>query len=234
MNKSDMLNQNQDKPSFPSAIRVVIIEDQKEIREGLRRILDESPGYSCLATYETMELAIRGIGTMMDSTGEVPSVILIDLGLPGMSGTEGIRRLKVDYPELLFIVLSVFMDDKRIFDALCAGATGYLLKKTPPTEILTSIREVVEGGAPMSPEVARRVVDIFKHWRPPQQDEYNLTPHEQRVLKLLVDGHIYKTAAVELKVTVHAVSFHVRNIYEKLQVHSKTEAVAKAIKLNLV
>ena len=134
----------------------------------------------------------------------------------------------------LFIVLSVFNDDNRIFAALCAGATGYLVKKTPSVEILKSIREVVEGGAPMSPEVARRVVNIFRNWRPPQKEDYNLTPHELRVLKLLVDGHIYKTAAAELKVTVYTVSFHVRKIYEKLQVHSKTEAVAKAIKLNLV
>jgi DNA-binding NarL/FixJ family response regulator len=234
MIKSDMLNQSQDNPYFPSAIRVVIIEDQQEIREGLRNILDASPGYSCLATYETMELANLGIRALMKSPDERPSVILIDLGLPGMSGTEGISILKREFPDLLFIVLSVFMDDKRIFDALCAGATGYLLKKTPPMEILTSVREVVEGGAPMSPEVARRVVELFQHLRPPQTEVYDLTPHEQRVLKLLVEGHIYKTAAVELKVTVHAVSFHVRKIYEKLQVHSKTEAVAKALKHNLV
>jgi DNA-binding NarL/FixJ family response regulator len=234
MKKSAMLNQSQDNPIYPSAIRVVIIEDQTEIREGLRKILDVSPGYSCLAAYDTMERAIDGIGNLMMTPDTRPSVVLIDLGLPHMSGTEGIKLLKTSYPELLFIVLSVFNDDNRIFAALCAGATGYLVKKTPSMEILKSIREVVEGGAPMSPEVARRVVNIFRNWRPPQKEDYNLTPHELRVLKLLVDGHIYKTAAAELKVTVYTVSFHVRKIYEKLQVHSKTEAVAKAIKLNLV
>ncbi|MFM8393170.1 MAG: response regulator [Acidobacteriota bacterium] len=229
-----MLHQSQDNPNFPSAVRVVIIEDLPEIREGLRKILDASPGYSCLATYETMESALDGIRSLMNSPDEKPSVVLIDLGLPRMSGTEGIRILKEQYPDLQFIVLTVFNDDRRILEALCAGATGYLVKKTPSMEILKSLREVAEGGAPMSPEVARRVVTIFRNWRPPQKVDYNLTPHEVRVLKLLVDGHIYKTAATELKVSVNTVSFHVRKIYDKLQVHSKTEAVALAIKNNLV
>ena len=229
-----MLYQSQDNPNLPSAIRVVIIEDLPEIREGLRKILDVSPGYSCLATYETMEKALDGIPELMKASEERPSVVLIDIGLPRMSGTDGIGILKKQFPDLHFIVLTVFNDDRRIFEALCAGATGYLVKKTPTTEILKSVREVVDGGAPMSPEVARRVVTLFRNWRPPQKVDYNLTPHELRVLKLLVDGHIYKTAATELKVTVNTISFHVRKIYDKLQVHSKTEAVALAIKNNLV
>jgi DNA-binding NarL/FixJ family response regulator len=164
---------------------------------------------------------------------ELPHVALVDIGLPGMSGIEGIKLLKQRFVELVTLMLTVYDDDDRIFDALCAGASGYLLKKTPPLKLLESLREAAAGGAPMSPEVARRVIEIFREVRPPAKAEHDLTPHETRVLKLLVDGHNYKTAAEELGVSVNTVSFHVRHIYEKLQVHSKSEAVAKALKLRL-
>ena len=135
---------------------------------------------------------------------------------------------------LLILMLTVYDDDERIFDAMCAGASGYLLKKTPPARLLDSLREVASGGAPMSPEVAKRVIALFREIRPPERADYELTPHETRLLKLLVQGHNYKTAAAELGVTVHTVSFHLRSIYEKLQVHSKTEAVAKALQNRLI
>jgi DNA-binding NarL/FixJ family response regulator len=151
-----------------------------------------------------------------------------------MSGIEGVAILKELYPDLLILMLTVYDDDERIFDAMCAGASGYLLKKTPPARLLDSLREVASGGAPMSPEVARRVVALFREIRPPERADYELTPHETRLLKLLVQGHNYKTAATELGVTVHTVSFHLRSIYEKLQVHSKSEAVAKALQNRLV
>jgi DNA-binding NarL/FixJ family response regulator len=130
-------------------------------------------------------------------------------------------------------MLTVYDDDERIFDALCAGASGYLLKKTPPARLLDSLREAVEGGAPMSPEVARRVITLFQRVRPPDRADYDLTPHETRILKMLVDGHNYRSAARELDVSVNTVAFHVKRIYEKLQVHSKSEAVAKAIRNGL-
>jgi len=163
-----------------------------------------------------------------------PHLLLSDIGLPGMSGIEGVAILKELYPDLLILMLTVYDDDERIFDAMCAGASGYLLKKTPPARLLDSLREVASGGAPMSPEVARRVVALFREIRPPERADYELTPHETRLLKLLVQGHNYKTAATELGVTVHTVSFHLRSIYEKLQVHSKSEAVAKALQNRLV
>ena len=163
-----------------------------------------------------------------------PHLLLSDIGLPGMSGIEGVAILKERYPDLLILMLTVYDDDERIFDAMCAGASGYLLKKTPPARLLDSLREVASGGAPMSPEVARRVVALFREIRPPERADYELTPHETRLLKLLVQGHNYKTAATELGVTVHTVSFHLRSIYEKLQVHSKSEAVAKALQNRLV
>src|SRR5262249_48799262 len=125
-------------------------------------------------------------------------------------------------------------DDDRIFEALCAGASGYLLKKTPPVRLLESIREAVSGGAPISPEVASRVITLFREFRPTPAAKCELTPHETQLLRLFVEGHNYKTAAADLGVTVHTISFHLRSIYDKLQVHSKSEAVAKAIKSRLV
>ena len=152
-----------------------------------------------------------------------------------MNGIEGVSILKERLPgPSALLMLTVYDDDERIFDAMCAGATGYLLKKTPPARLLESLKEAVSGGAPMSPEVASRVISLFREIRPPERADYELTPHETRLLKLLVEGHNYKTAAAELGVTVHTVSFHLRSIYEKLQVHSKSEAVAKALQNRLV
>src|SRR5262249_10496516 len=124
--------------------------------------------------------------------------------------------------------------DKRIFDAMCAGASGYLLKQTPPARLIESLKEVLDGGAPMSPEVARRVVALFREFRPPSEADYGLTPHEIRLLKLLVEGYNYMNAATELDVSVNTIKFHMRSIYEKLQVHSKSQAVSKALRDRIV
>jgi DNA-binding NarL/FixJ family response regulator len=164
----------------------------------------------------------------------LPDVVLSDIGLPGMDGIQGIKILKERYPNLTILMLSVYEDDERIFHALCAGACGYLLKKTPPAKLLESLREAVSGGSPMSPEVARKVITLFRDFRPPEQVDYDLKPHEVRLLKLLVEGHSYKTAAEKLNVSVNTISFHLKNIYDKLQVHSKSEAVAKALQHRLV
>jgi DNA-binding NarL/FixJ family response regulator len=165
---------------------------------------------------------------------DLPDVVLSDIGLPGMSGIDGIKILKENYPELTILMLSVYDDDERIFDALCAGASGYLLKHTPPLKLLESLKEAVTGGAPMSPEIASRVISVFRGIRPPERVDYDLTPHETRLLRLIVDGHNYTTAAEQLGVKYSTVKFHMQNIYEKLQVHSKSEAVAKALKNRLV
>jgi DNA-binding NarL/FixJ family response regulator len=151
-----------------------------------------------------------------------------------MSGVEGIREIRRGHPAIRLLVLSVYNDDERIFNAICAGACGYLLKKTQPAKLLDSIREVIAGGAPMSPEIASRVLALFRQAAPPRQADYNLTPHELRLLRLLVEGHNYKTMSGLLGVTVHAVSFHMRKIYEKLEVHSKSEAVGKALRQRLL
>jgi DNA-binding NarL/FixJ family response regulator len=209
-------------------ITVVNIDDQREIREGLAVLIDATQGFKCVGRYRSMEEALARIGP------SGPDVALVDIGLPGMSGIEGIKRLKERYPNLAPLVLTVYGDDTRIFAALCAGACGYLLKKTPPARLLDSLKEAVAGGAPMSPEVARRVIGLFREVRPPERADYHLTPHETRLLKLFVEGHNYKTAAAELRVSVNTVNFHVRSIYDKLQVHSRSEAVAKALINRLV
>jgi DNA-binding NarL/FixJ family response regulator len=217
-----------DQSLTPTIIKVAIVEDRREIREGLAMLINGTEGFQCTAAYRSMEEALSKIG------GDLPLVALCDIGLPGMSGIEGIRILKERYPNLLLLMLTIYDDDERIFDALCAGACGYLLKKTPPAKLLEGLRESVEGGSPMSPEVARRVIALFRDIRPPDRSDYELTPHELRLLKLLVEGHNYKTAALELKVSINTISFHMRHIYEKLQVHSKSEAVAKALRDRLV
>ena len=212
----------------PATIKVAIIEDRRDIREGLALLINGTPGYRCANAFGSMEQALEGIGR------DLPDVALVDIGLPGMSGIEGIRILKDRHHDLAMLMLTVYDDDERIFNALCAGACGYLLKNTPPTRLLASLEEAVMGGSPMSPEIARRVVALFRAIRPPEKADYELTPHETRLLKLLVDGHNYKTAAKELEVSVNTISFHMRRIYEKLQVHSKSEAVAKALRYRLI
>src|SRR5215467_4214576 len=175
-----------------------------------------------------MEEALPNIGQPL------PDVALVDIGLPGMSGVEGTRRLREQHPGLLIMMLTVYGDDERIFEAMCAGACGYLLKKTPPGRLLESLREVVNGGAPMSPEVARRVVQLFQRFRPAESSDDRLSSTEMRLLKLLAEGHHYKTAAAEMEISINTVSYHLRSIYRKLHVHSKSEAVAKALRDRLI
>jgi DNA-binding NarL/FixJ family response regulator len=211
-----------------AALKVAIVEDQRELREGLATLINGTPGFRCAGSYRSMEDALERIGA------DLPDLVLSDIGLPGMNGIEGIRLLKERYAGLVVLMLSVYDDDERIFDALCAGASGYLLKTTPPARLLDALREAAGGGGPMSPEVASRVITLFREIRPPERSGYDLTPHEVRLLKLVVEGHNYKTAAAELGVSVHTIDFHLRNIYGKLQVHSKSEAVAKALRDRLV
>jgi DNA-binding NarL/FixJ family response regulator len=209
-------------------IRVSIVEDQKRLREGLTSLIDGSPGFSVVASFGSMEDALQGM------RANVPDVVLCDIGLPGMSGIEGIRLLKERAPALQVLMLTVHADADHIFEAVCAGACGYMLKDTPPARLVEAIRELVEGGAPMSPEIARKVVSMFTKVAPKKQDECELTPRELEVLTLFADGHGYKTAARELGLTIDTVRFHVRNIYAKLHVHSKSEAVMQALRRGLV
>lgn len=220
---------NEETPGATRTISVAIVEDLPRVREGLRFLVDHSPGYRCSATYRSMEEAIAGIGSAP------PDVVLTDIGLPGISGIEGTRQLKQRFPDLRIVALTVYDDDDRIFEALCAGASGYLLKRTTPARLVECLGEVMNGGAPMSPEVAQRVIRLFKDFRPPvKEEDYGLTPHEVRLLGLLAEGHSYKTAAQALGSSINTVAFHMKSIYSKLQVHSKSEAVAKALRHRIV
>lgn len=209
-------------------IRVCIIEDQREVRDGLKMLIDGTPGFRCACAFRSMEDALAAIDR------DLPDVILSDIGLPGMSGIDGIRILRERYKSIPILALTVYDDDEDVFNSLCAGASGYLLKNTPPARLLESLSEVVAGGGPMSPEVAARVIRLFQTFRPPEQAPYRLSQQETEILRLIVDGHHYKTAAQKLGISVNTVSFHLRNIYAKLEVHSKSEAVAKALRKGLI
>ncbi|HYW74192.1 MAG TPA: response regulator transcription factor [Pyrinomonadaceae bacterium] len=209
-------------------IKAAVIEDMKDIRDGLTTLINFTEGFRCTGSYRSMEEALARIDA------DVPDVLLSDIGLPGMSGIQGIRLIKERYPEMQVLILTVYDDDDRIFDALCAGASGYLLKRTPPAKLLDSIREAMSGGAPVSPEVASRVIKFFREFHRGEREDYDLTPHETRLLKLLTEGYNYQTAAEKLGVSYNTVKFHVRHIFDKLQVHSKSEAVVKAMRDRLV
>lgn len=222
------LHERDESKSVPDEIRVVVIEDMREVREGLVSLINGTRGFQCVGSFFSMETALASIDK------NLPDVVLTDIGLPGMNGIEGIKILRERFSDLPIIALTVYDSDDKVFNALCAGASGYLLKNTAPARLLESIKEVAEGGAPMSPEIASRVIKLFRTFRPPETASYRLTPQEIHLLKLLVEGHYKKTAAYELGISVNTVSFHLKNIYIKLQVHSKTEAVAKALRENLV
>lgn len=204
-------------------ITVSIVEDDDEIRESLALLITGTPGFECLTTYGDCESSIDGI------VEERPDVVLMDIGLPGMSGIEGIKLLKQQIPDLDILVISIRENDKTVFDALCNGASGYLIKETPPARILEAIREVKNGGAPMSTQIARMVVSSFK-----VTPSDSLTQRETEVLSELCKGMSYKMIADSLFISEETVRRHIKSIYRKLEVHSKSEAVAKAIKEKLV
>jgi DNA-binding NarL/FixJ family response regulator len=209
-------------------IKVAIVEDHDAIREGIGFLINSTAGYELVGKFGSMEEALKNLPK------NLPDVILFDIGLPGMSGIEGARILKDRYPEMSLVALTIYSDDDRIFEAICAGASGYLLKKTPPARLIEGLKEAVAGGAPMSPEIAGRVITLFRKFSPPEKSDYKLTPHETRLLKMLVDGYNYKTAALELGSSINTIGTHMQSIYRKLQVHSKSEAVAKALQERLI
>jgi DNA-binding NarL/FixJ family response regulator len=204
-------------------ITVSIIEDDSDIRESLALLINGTPGFSCIHSYESCEKGIKGI------LKDPPDVVLMDIGMPGMSGIEGIKALKEKMPDLDVLVLTIQSESETVFDALCAGACGYLIKDTPPSQLLDAIKECHEGGAPMSTRIARLVVQSFKVEQPTL-----LTARETEVLTHLCKGKSYKMIADDLFISEETVRRHIKNIYRKLEVHSKSEAVAKAFKERLV
>jgi DNA-binding NarL/FixJ family response regulator len=204
-------------------IQVAIVEDDRDIRESLALLINSTDGFECVTTYGECMSAIKGIDE------NLPDVVLMDIGLPGMSGVEGIRRIKEKHPELDIIVLTVHENDDIVFDALCAGACGYLVKETPTVRLIEAIREAKRGGSPMSTQIARMVVTSFK-----SKPDALLTARENDVLSQLCKGQSYRMIADSLSISEETVRRHLKSIYRKLEVHSKSEAVAKALKEKLV
>jgi DNA-binding NarL/FixJ family response regulator len=209
-------------------LAVGVVEDDRGTREGLAALVGGTPGFQCVGTYASVEEALKGLERA------TPDVLLLDIHLPGMSGSEGVRVLRDRYPRMQVLMLTVYAEEERIFESLCNGACGYLLKKTPPARLLEAIVEAHEGGSPMSPDIARKVVLALKESGPFKKPEHALTPHEARIVRMLADGDSYQDVGERLGITVNTVRNHIRRIYEKLHVHTKSEAVSKAIRGRLI
>jgi len=206
------------------SIKVAIVEDNDKIREGLAAIIDGSDGFICSATYESAEEALRRLPAY------APDVVLMDIQLPKMSGIECVEKLKEEHPDLQIMMLTVYEDDEKIFKSLVAGATGYILKRTPPSELLEAIRELHEGGSPMSDQIARKVVQAFQQMGKSSKETENLSDREMEILSYLAKGYHDKEIAEKLFLSVKTVRTHLRNIYKKLHVRSRTEAVLKYLR----
>jgi DNA-binding NarL/FixJ family response regulator len=206
---------------------VWLVEDNTAFRASVTRVLNQLAGLSCPKNFASCEDALEEIGK-----GKAPDVILLDVGLPGMDGLTGIVRFKALAPQVHIIMLTVFDDHQKIFKAICAGASGYLLKGAQPEKIAEAIHEVLNGGAPMNSRIARTVLEMFARMAGPARD-YGLTAREKEILELLVKGLTKKEIASHANVSYHTIDSHLRNIYTKLQVNTRTGAVAKALQENL-
>lgn len=208
------------------SIRVVIIEDNEDFREGLYHMLQSTEGFRCVGKFESIEESLHKLSDA--------DVVLLDIGLPGKSGIEGISDIRKKLPSAQIVMLTGRDDDKLIFHAILSGANGYLLKKTPPARLLHAIEDAAFGGMPMTPIIAKRAVEMFKKYIPSEDEHIQLTPREEEILSLLVEGMNYNIIAEKLYISLDTVRNHIRHIYEKLHVHSKSQAVVKAIKQGLI
>ncbi len=204
-------------------ILVGIVEDDNQIRGLLHQYLDRQPGFSCTLVHNSVESFRKGL-----SPENQPDVLLMDIGLPGMSGIDGMKLIKRDYPDIDIIMLTVYNDPDKIFQSLCAGATGYLLKNTPLEEIKEGIELLTLGGSPMSPQIARKVIDFFNTEK--KAISSPLSEKEKEIVIGLVDGLSYKLIADRMSISLETVRFHIKNIYRKLHVHSKAEVISKSLK----
>lgn len=211
-------------------ISIILYDDSRDLREGMAFLLPATPGLTLLGTFPdtgNLEMQIPGLK---------PDVVLMDIDMPGRSGLDATPVVKALRPETQVLILTVFEDEDKIFQAIRNGASGYLLKRTPPAEIITAIVDVHQGGSPMTSSVARKVLEFFRQQQPPadKQPDYGLSNREQEILKSLVKGHSYKQIATEYFISLDTVRSHIRHIYEKLQVNSKTGVVLKALKEKLL
>jgi DNA-binding NarL/FixJ family response regulator len=211
----------------PDEIRVAVVEDDRGTREGLALLIGGTPGFRCVGAFRSVEEALRGLP-------EAADVLLLDIQLPGVSGSEGVRALRERHPRMQVLMLTVFDDQDRVFESICNGACGYLLKRTPPARLMEAIREAREGGAPLSPEIARKVIGVLQSMGSPEKLDERLTPQETRLVRALAEGASYEQTADRLGVSLNTVRTYVRSVYEKLHVHSKSAAVSKAIRTRLI
>ena len=214
--------------SNKDAVGLWVIEDDPVFRRAMEELLNATPGMHCERVFETCEEAIQ----VLKDQG-APQIVLVDIGLPGMSGIDGIRQMKSLSPNTDFIVLTIYETHQKVFEAICAGATGYLVKNLTPDEVVEKIREVIAGGAPMNPHIARQVLAMLSAVAGPA-GEYGLTDREKQVLELMVEGLTRKDIADRLFVSPSTVLTHSRNVYSKLHVHTRGSAVAKALRERLV
>lgn len=219
-----------EKPPYPAdhTVYVWLVEDNERFRNNIRELVNETAGLACSLAVSSCEEALAGL-----SSEAAPDILLMDIGLPGLDGIEGIRRVKSIAPSIQVIMLTVFDDSEKIFQAICAGASGYLLKSAPPDEIIGSLTDILEGGAPINAQIARKLLDMFAAMGAPKGN-YEITNAEKEILHRLVEGNPKKQIAHDLGVSFHTVDTHLRNIYTKLHVHSRSEAVAKALKERLL
>ncbi len=211
-------------------INVAIVEDNNTIREGLAALINGTEGYKCVGAFGDVESFLPKINSLPIN------VVLMDIGLPGMNGIEGTKAAAIKNPDLSILMLTVYEESEFVFDALCAGACGYLVKKTPPARLLEAIKDANDGGSPMSSRIARQVITAFKEGQniTSSTKDYDLSDREISVLNLLADGCNYQEIAETLFIAVDTVRHHIRNIYKKLHVHSQSEAVAKAIRKKII
>lgn len=209
-------------------IKLLLYEDNPQLREGLTMLISGSEGFDVLAAFKNCENIIDEVDAFR------PDVILMDIDMPGVNGIEGLKRVRAVNADVKILMLTVFDDNKNVFEAISNGANGYILKKTPPAKLLEYIAEAQTGGAPMTASVATQVLKMFSSMNNEKGEDYNLSDREKQVLQLLVDGYSYKMIAGEMFIAIDTVRSHIKKIYEKLHVNSKSEAVAKAFKDRLV
>ncbi len=209
-------------------IKVTIFEDNNHLRETLEMLVNSSEGYTCNGAYPDCDEMLSIL------EADTPQIVLMDIEMPGMNGIEATKLIKQHFPGIQVLIQTVFFEDEYIFNAICAGASGYILKSTTPGGYLQAIADVNDGGSPMTPGIARRMLELFRNNLTPASVDYNLSQQEKKVLQLLVEGKSYKMIAAELFIAFDTVKSHVRNIYAKLHVNSGTEAVSKALRDKIV
>jgi DNA-binding NarL/FixJ family response regulator len=211
-------------PIFDEMIKIAIVEDNEALLKSLANLFNNTEGLKCVLTLNNLLNIVTEVGRSL------PDIILMDIGLPHISGIEGVHTVKSVYPKVQILMFTVFEDDEKIFDAIRSGASGYILKKTPPEEIIESIKDLYHGGAPMSASIARKVIQSFQARPLTKMQDFHLTARETEILYSLVDGLSYKKIADKYFISISTIRTHICNIYHKLHVNSKSEAVAKVLK----